>query len=58
MKKAAYCLFETPLGASGIAWKGPGTHSLGPVVSFIQLPEAERSLPKDDLPVGIFPFLC
>ena len=29
MKKTAYCLFET-LGASGIAWKGPG-RSLGPV---------------------------
>lgn len=44
MKQAAYCLFETPLGACGIAWKEPGTSRIPPVVTFFQLPEATRSL--------------
>jgi hypothetical protein len=56
MKKAAYCLSETPLGGSGIAWKGPGTRSPGSVVSFIQLPEAERSLTKRRLAGQNFAF--
>ncbi len=37
MKPAAYCLFETPLGCCGIAWREAAR---GAVVSFFQLPEA------------------
>jgi O-6-methylguanine DNA methyltransferase len=44
MKQAAYCLFETPLGVCGIAWKEPETSRLQPVVTFVQLPEATRGL--------------
>jgi methylated-DNA-[protein]-cysteine S-methyltransferase len=44
MKQAAYCLFETPLGACGIAWKEQETSRIPPVVTFFQLPEATRSL--------------
>jgi DNA-3-methyladenine glycosylase II len=44
MKQGAYCLFKTPLGACGIAWKAPKTSRCLPVVTFIQLPEATRSL--------------
>jgi methylated-DNA-[protein]-cysteine S-methyltransferase len=44
MTQAAYCLFETPLGACGIAWNGRGTSRIPPVVTFFQLPEATRSL--------------
>jgi methylated-DNA-[protein]-cysteine S-methyltransferase len=44
MKQAAYCLFETPLGACGIAWKDQETSRITPVVTFFQLPEATRSL--------------
>jgi O-6-methylguanine DNA methyltransferase len=44
MKQAAYCLFETPLGACGIAWKEQEIPHLLPVVTFFQLPEATRSL--------------
>jgi len=44
MKQAAYCLFETPLGACGIAWKKQETSRIPPVVTFFQLPEATRSL--------------
>jgi O-6-methylguanine DNA methyltransferase len=44
MKQAAYCLFETPLGACGIAWKEQETSRVPPVVTFFQLPEATRSL--------------
>jgi len=44
MKQAAYCLFETPLGACGIAWKEQGTYRIPPVVTFFQLPEATRSV--------------
>ena len=44
MKQAAYCLFETPLGACGIAWKEQETSGIPPVVTFFQLPEAARSL--------------
>jgi len=44
MKQAAYCLFETPLGACGIAWKEQGTSRIPPVVTFFQLPEATRSV--------------
>jgi len=44
MTQAAYCLFETPLGACGIAWKEPETSRIPPVVTFFQLPEATRSV--------------
>jgi len=44
MKQAAYCLFETPLGACGIAWKEQVTSRIPPVVTIFQLPEATRSL--------------
>ncbi len=44
MKQAAYCLFETPLGTCGIAWKEQETSRIPPVVTFFQLPEATRSL--------------
>ena len=44
MKQAAYCLFETPLGACGIAWKERGTSRIPPAVTFFQLPETTRSL--------------
>jgi hypothetical protein len=43
MKQDAYALFETPLGACGIAWKEPETSRLQPVVTRFQLPEATRS---------------
>ncbi|WP_304894157.1 methylated-DNA--[protein]-cysteine S-methyltransferase [Candidatus Deferrimicrobium sp.] len=44
MKQTAYCLFETPLGACGIAWKEQETSRIPPAVTFFQLPEASRSL--------------
>ncbi len=44
MTQAAYCLFETPLGACGIAWKEQETSRIPPVVTFFQLPDATRSL--------------
>lgn len=44
MKQAAYCLFETPLGACGIAWKERETSGIPPVVTFFRLPEATRSV--------------
>jgi len=44
MKQVAYCLFETPLGTCGIAWKAQETSRIPPVVTFFQLPEATRGL--------------
>jgi O-6-methylguanine DNA methyltransferase len=44
MEQAVYCLFETPLGACGIAWKERGTSRIPPAVTFFHLPEATRSL--------------
>jgi O-6-methylguanine DNA methyltransferase len=44
MKQAAYCLFETPLGPCGIAWKEQEISRIPPVVTFFQLPEATRAL--------------
>ena len=38
VKPACYCLFETPLGTCGIAWR----EGAGPVVTAVQLPEATR----------------
>jgi O-6-methylguanine DNA methyltransferase len=40
MKPSAYCLFETPLGACGIAWSEPEDSVSQPVVTLVQLPEA------------------
>lgn len=40
MKLSSYCLFETPLGPCGIAWRDPADFRSQPVVTFIQLPEA------------------
>jgi O-6-methylguanine DNA methyltransferase len=40
MKPASYCLFETPLGACGIAWREPADSGPQPVVALVQLPEA------------------
>jgi len=42
MTRIAYCLFDTPLGACGIAWKEEETSGLRPAVTFFQLPEATR----------------
>ena len=42
MKKTAYCLFETPLGACGIAWRESAGIRSRPVVTRVQLPEASR----------------
>src|SRR5262245_30722564 len=39
MKNAAYCLFETPLGACGIAWRTPADSDSQAVVTAVQLPE-------------------
>ena len=44
MEKSSFCLFETPMGHCGIAWKETGTAPSSPVVTFIQLPEATRGL--------------
>ena len=44
MIQAAYCIFETPLGACGIAWKEQEISRNPPVVTFFQLPEATRNL--------------
>jgi O-6-methylguanine DNA methyltransferase len=44
MEQVGFCLFETPLGPCGIAWKEPATPRSAPVVTFIQLPEATRAL--------------
>ena len=40
MKNAAYCLFETPLGACGIAWRMAADSDSQAVVTTVQLPEA------------------
>ena len=40
MKAASYCLFETPLGTCGIAWREPRDSASRPLVSAVQLPEA------------------
>src|SRR5215472_14659686 len=40
MRPACYCLFETPLGACGIAWREPADFLSRPVVTAVQLPEA------------------
>src|SRR5215831_1501158 len=39
MKSVAYWLFETPLGACGIAWRTPADSNSGAVITAVQLPE-------------------
>lgn len=39
MKPASYCLFETPLGTCGIAWRESANSGSQPVVTAVQLPE-------------------
>ena len=39
-KPASYCLFETPLGTCGIAWRERRDSRSQPVVTAVQLPEA------------------
>ena len=40
MSKAAYCLFETPIGTCGIAWRETADSGSQAVVTAVQLPEA------------------
>jgi O-6-methylguanine DNA methyltransferase len=40
MKPFSYCLFETPLGSCGIAWRESVDSAAQPVVALVQLPEA------------------
>jgi len=49
MKQAAYCLFETPLGACGIAWSIPDPSDGQPVVTYFQLPGATRSMTEAEI---------
>jgi methylated-DNA-[protein]-cysteine S-methyltransferase len=44
MKPASYCLFETAIGACGIAWRESADSSSHPVVVLLQLPEATSRL--------------
>lgn len=39
MKNASYCLFETPIGACGIAWRESANSDAQAVVTAVQLPE-------------------
>lgn len=43
MKQAAYCIFETPIGACGIAWTDRNSSS---AVTHFQLPEASSEITK------------
>lgn len=40
MRKTVYCLFETPLGACGIAWRQSPNSNSQAAVTHVQLPEA------------------
>ena len=40
MSHAGYCLFDTPLGWCGIAWRQGGPSAGTPAVTLLQLPEA------------------
>ena len=40
MNKAAYCVFETPIGACAIAWRETADSGSQTVVTAVQLPEA------------------
>ena len=39
MSDAGYCLFDTPLGRCGIAWRDDGPSVVRPAVTLLQLPE-------------------
>jgi O-6-methylguanine DNA methyltransferase len=43
----AYCLFDTPLGVCGIAWKDSARTGSQPEVIFLQLPEATEELTEE-----------
>jgi O-6-methylguanine DNA methyltransferase len=43
MNQASYCLFETPLGWCGIAWREQEGCDNQPVVTLFQLPQATKS---------------
>ena len=40
MEQVSYCLFDTPLGLCGIAWRGCGDSQAPPAVTRFQFPEA------------------
>ena len=40
MSPVSYCLFETPIGACGIAWREPADSGSAPTIVLFQLPEA------------------
>ena len=44
MKQLAYCLFNTPLGPCGIAWRECGNACTPPAVTLLQLPEATTEM--------------
>ena len=44
MTQTAYCLFETPLGSCGIAWRDGEQSAAPPAVAFLQLPEATAKM--------------
>lgn len=44
MTQTAYCLFETPLGSCGIAWRDGGQSAAPSAVTFLQLPEATAKM--------------
>jgi methylated-DNA-[protein]-cysteine S-methyltransferase len=44
MPKLAYCLFETPLGSCGIAWREYERSRTPPRVTFLQFPEATAKI--------------
>jgi|SRR5215469_890840 len=47
--KQAYCLFETPIGVCGMAWRQPADSGLPPMVTSFQLPEATAQATEDRL---------
>ena len=49
MKKTSYCLFETPLGACGIAWREPADSGSQPLVTAVKLPEMTPQATKHAL---------
>jgi O-6-methylguanine DNA methyltransferase len=44
VKQLAYCIFQTPLGACGIAWGEPSDASAPIAVAFFQLPEESPAM--------------
>ena len=47
MEQASFCLFKTPLGPCGIAWKESAEPGKAWVVTYIQLPESTRGLTEE-----------